>query len=176
MLTEMKMSIQWLFYVSGEAGVHNFMKMGLHNYIGQTTWVYRGIFGFLSAFVLFITTRAADNSFMLCSYLGKLKFGLNIHINIPNFEQVGLNVCECMPWKLHADKQGFATLQQFAPSLWPELFSFWRMAADERFVMSSLHGAGELLSFSFRHSFCRRFPVAAVIMWVGYSCLEKTIL
>lgn len=171
MLTEMKMSIQWLFYVSGGVGVHNFTKMGLYNYVGQRTWVYRGIFGFLYAFVLFMTTRAADNSFMPCSYLGKLKFGLNIHINTPNFEQVGLNVCECMPWKLHADKQGFAILQQFAPPLRPELFSFWRMAADEHSVMSPPHGAGELLSFSFRYSFCRRFPVAAVITWVGYSSL-----
>lgn len=170
-LTEMKMSIHWLFIYQEELGVHNFTEKGLYNYIGQRTWVYC----ILSAFVLFITTRDAGNSFMCCSYLWKLKFGLNIHIDIPNFAQVGLNACECMPWKLHADKQGFAILQQFACSLHPELFSFWRMTADEHSVLSSLHGAGELLSLSFTYSFCRRFPVAAVIPWVGYSCLRKRI-
>lgn len=65
----------------------------------------------------------------------KVKSDINIHVNLPNFEQVSLNVCECMPWELHADKQGFAILQQFAHALWPELFSFQRMTADTHSVM-----------------------------------------
>lgn len=90
-------------------GVHNFMKKELYNYTGEKTRVYRDIYGILSAFVFFITARTALRIFFTCySYLWKLKLGLNIHINIPNFEEVGLNICDCMPWKQHADKQGFA--------------------------------------------------------------------
>lgn len=77
------------FMYQEELGVHNFMKKGQYNYIGQRTWVYSGIYGVLSVFVLFITMRAADNSYMCCSYLGKLRLRHNIQIDIPNFEQAG---------------------------------------------------------------------------------------
>lgn len=39
-LTEMKMSIHWLFMYQEGLGVHNFKKKGLYNYTGQRIGVY----------------------------------------------------------------------------------------------------------------------------------------
>jgi len=96
MLTEMKRYTDFLC-IRRSQGVHNFKKKGLYVFIGYRTWVYRGIHGVLTGFVLFITTGAVGNSFMHCRYMGKLKAGINIHVCSPNLEQDSLKVCESMP-------------------------------------------------------------------------------
>lgn len=171
MLTEMKMSIQWLFYVSGGVGVHNFTKIG-HISILDREHGYTGVY---LVFCLHLYSLLLQGLLiiLLCfvaiwENLNLVSIFILIHLILNKLAWMFVSAC-------HGNYMLTSRALQFCSSL--HLYCDLSYFPFEGWQLMSIlschprHGAGELLSFSFRYSFCRRFPVAAVITWVGYSSL-----